>query len=254
MINLARPSIASLHITAMVNGLPLATATGFVVEHDAKKFLISNRHVVRGRDNDTDVAMHNLGGLPDTLVILHNVLGELGRWHGHGETLFDEDSKPKWFVHPKHRGEVDVIALPLTDLENVDVYSHDPWATGPQLAVGVSRPLFIVGFPFGITGGGATAVWVQGTMATEFDLDHENLPSFLIDSRTRKGQSGSPVIAYSARGTAVMDNGDVRVGTDNIERFVGVYSGRINEESDLGIVWKASVVREIVEGGLRESK
>jgi hypothetical protein len=33
--------------------------------------------------------------------------------------------------------------------------------------------------------------------------------------------------------------------------FVGVYSGRINEQSDLGLVWKAAAVREIVEGGVR---
>jgi hypothetical protein len=31
-----------------------------------------------------------------------------------------------------------------------------------------------------------------------------------------------------------------------ITRFLGVYSGRINNESDLGIVWKATMLRELV--------
>jgi hypothetical protein len=35
------------------------------------------------------------------------------------------------------------------------------------------------------------------------------------------------------------------------ETFLGVYSGRINEESDLGYVWKASALRELIEAGVR---
>jgi hypothetical protein len=29
-------------------------------------------------------------------------------------------------------------------------------------------------------------------------------------------------------------------------RLLGVYSGRINEQSDLGMVWKLSAIRELV--------
>jgi hypothetical protein len=30
-------------------------------------------------------------------------------------------------------------------------------------------------------------------------------------------------------------------------KFLGIYSGRVNAESDLGIVWKASAIKELVE-------
>ena len=30
-------------------------------------------------------------------------------------------------------------------------------------------------------------------------------------------------------------------------RFLGIYSGRINLESDLGIVWKASAIAELLD-------
>jgi hypothetical protein len=30
-------------------------------------------------------------------------------------------------------------------------------------------------------------------------------------------------------------------------RFLGIYSGRINDETDIGIVWKVSAIRELFE-------
>ena len=44
-----------------------------------------------------------------------------------------------------------------------------------------------------------------------------------------------------------MENGSVAVGAGAYTRFLGIYSGRINPESDLGIVWKARAIAELVE-------
>jgi hypothetical protein len=88
---------------------------------------------------------------------------------------------------------------------------------------------------------------VQGTVATEPSIDFQQLPCFLVDSRTRPGQSGSPVIAYHAGGAVPMQGGGVGVFAGPAQRLLGVYSGRVSEESDLGFVWKTSAVREILE-------
>jgi hypothetical protein len=58
------------------------------------------------------------------------------------------------------------------------------------------------------------------------------------------------VIAY-ATGTVELEGGTTVVTSGAIERFVGVYSGRINEQSDLGIVWKARGLAEILDGQQR---
>ncbi len=42
-----------------------------------------------------------------------------------------------------------------------------------------------------------------------------------------------------------MENGSTAV-IGEVIRFLGIYSGRINEESDLGIVWKATALSELV--------
>lgn len=190
--------------------------------------------------------MHPSGGVPDRLRVMHNAAGQLGAWVEKVEPLYDDSGLPLWFEHPVRKGEVDVVALPLTEVAGVDTHDYDPWAA-TQVAIATTEPLNIVGFPFGMTGGGSLAIWVRGFVATEVAIDFDGLPCFLVDSRTRQGQSGSPVIFYSGGGTYMAATGGLVLGGGPIEEFVGVYSGRINAESDLGIVWKASVVREIVE-------
>ena len=50
------------------------------------------------------------------------------------------------------------------------------------------------------------------------------------------------------------EQGNQTLGGPIAERFVGVYSGRINDESDLGRVWKAQALVEILDGKQRGPK
>lgn len=247
---LARPSVASLPLELRFEGQALSTATGFVIERNERRVLVTNWHVVTGRRPDTGALLSGSGGVPDEVVIMHNQAGALGTWVPKTEPLYASNGDPLWREHPGHRRAVDVVALELSQLDGVDIYAHDPWASGPGLAMGVTSGLSIVGFPFGITGGGGLGIWVQGTVATEPALDFEGMPRFLIDSRTRPGQSGSPVLAYHAGGAVPMQDGATAVFGGPVEQFVGVYSGRISDQSDLGFVWKTAAVRQVVDQGV----
>jgi hypothetical protein len=227
-------------------GNELGTATGFVVEDGRGTYLITNWHVVAGRHSTTGANLHPSGAWPDAVDIVHNVKGKLGVWHKVPEPLRDSGRQPLWYEHPTHGRKVDVVALPLTNLTDVDLHPHDASGGTHNFALGVSRGLSIIGFPFGMTGGGAFGIWVQGTIATEPEIDFNDLPCFLIDSRTRSGQSGSPVLFYSQGGMVPMADGGTSMFAGEVHKFMGVYSGRINEQSDLGLVWKARVVSEIL--------
>ena len=48
-------------------------------------------------------------------------------------------------------------------------------------------------------------------------------------------------------------NGHAQMNSGPVWQLLGVYSGRISTESDLGKVWKLSVLREVVEQGVRDS-
>jgi hypothetical protein len=250
-ITIARPSVASLALQGRsVTGAGLGSATGFVVERNGQRYLITNWHVASGRRPDTGALLSTTAAVPNELLVLHNVVGALGSWTPKVEPLYTQNGAPRWREHATHGRAVDVVALELTDIAGIAIHAHDPWAAGPGLATGVSSGVNIIGFPFGITGGGGLGVWVRGWIATEPTTDYNDLPCFLVDSRTRQGQSGSPVIIYEAGGAVSLADGSTAIFGGPVEQFLGVYSGRINEQSDLGFVWKASVVRDIVDAGV----
>lgn len=110
-----------------------------------------------------------------------------------------------------------------------------------------------MGFPFGRTAGGSYAIWLQGSIASEPFLDMDGLPRFLIDGRTRCGNSGSPVFAYRSAGLVTLQDGLLHQFPYPVWRFLGIYSGRIDDRTDLGYVWKKRVITEIIEGQVRGS-
>ncbi len=220
------------------------------MERETGPYLVTNFHVVSGRDPEAHTNVIPTGAWPDAIRIWHNAAGNLGSWVVKVEPLYDPQGIPLWLEHPVHQSKVDVVALPLTDTAGVAIYSYDPWAQ-VRAAVNMAGSLSIVGFPFGVRYAGAMATWVQGFVASEHEIDFEGLPRFLVDSRTRPGQSGSPIIFYTTTGNFRDIHGNTFLASGTIEEFVGVYSGRISEESDLGFVWKASVVRDIIDNGVR---
>jgi hypothetical protein len=239
---LPRASFASLLVGMSKGGKSLGTATGFIVERDAKRYLVTNRHVVRGEQPNA------LPKLPTELTVMQHVAGQLGQWSLRTESLYDK-GEPRWYEHAVQPLGIDVAVLPLSNDAGIDVYGYDPWDSNRMLSVQLSEPLNIIGFPFGVTSGGALGIWVRGFIATEIALDWNGLPRFLVDSRTRSGQSGSPVIAYSPAGAAThVATGGLATLDHDVEEFFGVYSGRINEQSDLGIVWKKHLICDIVDG------
>lgn len=249
---IARPSAASLFIVPSFGGTGLGSGTAFLVQHGGVTYLMTNWHNVSGRNPQTGATMHPSGTVPDSVKIFHNRAQNLGQWVEKVEPLYDASGARKWREHPAFpNGQVDAIALPLTDLNHVETIGYDPWNTGAvQPVFGASDNVNIIGFPFGLTGGGYLAIWIRGAVASEPQIDFNDRPCFLVDARTRPGQSGSPVIIYVGGGAFTSEEGNTVMGMGQVERLLGIYSGRINEESDLGFVWKVEALRTIVEQGI----
>ena len=243
---IAQPSVMSLFLEMRFGAQPLATGTGIVVQSTRGPVLVTNRHNLTGRNPETGQPLSPTGGVPDRVLILHNKAASLGHWVQREEELYDASEKPRWVEHSKLGPKADLAALPLTQVEDVQFYSYEPAKPGPDLMVGPADVVSVVGFPFGLTGGGALAVWATGFMATEPDIDYQGLPLFLVDCRSRPGQSGSAVIAYRSGGLVAMRAGGATAFNGPVHRFLGLYSGRINAQSDLGIVWKATAISELV--------
>jgi len=238
-------SCVSLHLECFFQGTLIGTGTGFIVVYDGTNYLITNWHVVTGRDPNTGEPMATTGVAdPDTIGIWHHDAKRLGSWHRIYEPLIDPTNGNKlWKEHPLGK-QVDVIGLALKPNDDIRVYPLDTSLAQTDLALAPSEPVSIVGFPFGIAAAGKFPIWKTGHTASDIDLNYDDKPIFLVDATTRPGMSGSPVFARRIGGyrasTAAWNLGG------NAVSFLGVYSGRIREQADVGMVWKPTVIDDIL--------
>ena len=228
------------------NDQVISSGTGFVIFSCKGPMLITNRHNVTGRDQKTNKCLSNTWAIPNKIKIYHNYIGVIGKWAARFEDLYDEES-PRWIEHPTLGKDADFIALPLNNINNVQMHAYDPACKDPEILIGPSESVSVVGFPFGLRSGGSFAVWATGFIASEPYVDHDSRPIFLIDCRTRPGQSGSAVIAYRGGGVVAKKGGVSSFYDGPVYQFLGIYSGRVNPESDIGIVWKSSAILELLE-------
>lgn len=76
-IAVAKPSLKSLFIEMLFNDTLLAVATGFVVFALRGPVLVTNRHNVTGRDQNSGQPLDpRNGGVPNRLVIHHSSTGQ----------------------------------------------------------------------------------------------------------------------------------------------------------------------------------
>lgn len=225
-------------------GKETGLGTGFIAISKRGPVLVTNYHNLTGLRPDTG---QPIGPSPDEVEILHILKHDRHSttWGPHVEPLYNADGR-LWVEHPKLGSRCDVVALPLTRLKGVTLFPYDlnPKACGSTIASGPPEMVSVIGFPFGRTAGGALPIWATGFVASELEVDFDDLPVFLVDCRARPGQSGSPVIAYRSNGYFTQQG--MHVWADPAWRFLGIYSGRIHKESDLGMVWKADVIRDVV--------
>lgn len=245
-------SLTSLYLGLYAGDSRCGQATGFVVRDSGRPYLITNWHVVTGRHPTSDSLLVPIS--PNSVSIWYPV-GDWSRgqckWVRAEESLYDGDSLPRWLEHPRGRA-VDVVAIPLSTCDSTKIVYGIDWA-GEDCDVGVfpAMPVSIIGFPKGLTGSGKFPIWKTGEIASEPDVDYLGLPAILVDVRTAEGMSGSPAFIRQY-GQYVSKGGGLVIGNDGT-RFVGVYSGIVLVQqpdraisSDLGLIWKPSVIKEVL--------
>ena len=246
-IGILKSSVQSLYILLLKDDRPLYSGTAIVVMSQFGPLLVTSRHLVTGKNQDTQRILSPSGITPNQVKIAHNRRDELGEWVIREEKLYDENGTPRWTDHPRLRASANIVALPLQDVFDVEFFPYDLVNIGPDLVVGLTDPVSIIGYPFGLRGGLSFPVWANGFIASEPAVDQFDLPTFLIDCRSRPGQAGSAVVAHSNGGSMIRSGGEYKQFNGPVTKLLGIFGGRVNKESDLGIVWRLSAVREVVE-------
>lgn len=230
--------------------MPGATGTAFFYKSNNDVFLVTNWHNVTGVNPATGEALHTKGLLPNLLRTHYkqwaNAAKSLLRSQ-HLDISLYHDNEPVWLEHSNRRG-VDVVAVPvlLSDFEN---FANECINTVDQefgLEVCAGMDCFILGFPENLVGAANTPIWKRGSIASE---PYQQYP-YYVDSATRKGMSGAPVIA---RHTGIFGmregrlTGNEIIGT--VEKFIAIYSGRVGDDAlgfQLGTAWQSNVLDDIL--------
>lgn len=237
----------------------LSSGTGFVYEHSGVSYLITNWHNVAGRNPITNECLSDKLAVPDMLSTMFRGKENPGKCYRQHLRLFADTRlcEPLWYEHPVHGHAVDVVALPIPGdiCNNFALFAINAIEFDSTFREEVADDAFIIGYPFIDTPYLQLPIWKRASIASEPTVDLEKLPKMLVDTATRSGLSGSPVVMQRV-GILGMSGGVIK-GQEIIGRirnFVGVYSGRIGvgeEKAQLGVVWKARVLLEIIEGKVR---
>jgi hypothetical protein len=243
----------------------LASGSGFFWSVGNRTFLVTNWHNLSGRDPSSGLPMSPTGGLPN--CVSFTVYKKTSEVDSDGYfslevvkatvPLCDSDlTNPRWYQHPTLGSSVDVAAIDVTEVlsfQGAHINCVNSLESDADIESFASQDVFIVGYPLGLVAGIPTPVWKRGTIATEPTFDPDGLPKLYVDAATRKGMSGSVVIArHIVLGNYRKKNGEeVQVLYARKDLVLGVYCGRLhphNIEAQLGIVWKRRTIEETILG------
>lgn len=230
----------------------LASGTAFFYRRNDRLFLISNWHNYSGRDPRTQQPLADHAGVPDRVSCFALLNGQYIErdWL---DIPLSNCERPEWYEHPQSGREVDVAALPVT-LDDRYIAIAVNQFTFTEMVLRVSHDVFILGYPLGLMNPHGLPVWKRASVASE---PGGSAPFFLVDSATRTGMSGAPVI-HRYRGYYKTDPEPKKVSPDDWfgegDNFVGIYSGRLgasHTEAQLGMVWKPHLIDEIIDGSCK---
>jgi hypothetical protein len=246
-------SRSALRLEARFGSTYAANATGLLYFACDQFYLVTNWHVVTGRHFETGKHLSPATAIePDRLCTWVLTSWEPAPQFALVELPLFEDpdgAQPRWLVHPRFGRSVDAVALPLDASLVGELLPAN--RTDQRIALDQGDDVFVLGFPKGLTGGLQFPIWKRGSIASVPWLSWRNLPAILIDTATREGMSGSPVIARSDQ--VLLGGMDIPLqGTGDSSMFIGVYSGRLGAsemEAQLGIVWREEAIYDIVAAG-----
>jgi len=249
MATIDQYSVATVPLEMFFNSTALSIGTGFFWQEENGFYLITNWHNVSGRDPFTGKHLSATAAEPNTLRIWWNEKGKLGNKFISVQPIRDAGDKPLWFVHPNYGSQIDVVAMPINPPANAEPYPINAMPND-KLLLQIGVEVFVLGYPFGV-GPAGLPIWKRGSIASEPDIIDPKRPVIFVDSASRPGMSGSPVIRRSWN-THAMEGGGTVMNGGTATRFVGVYSGRLATDDpndpQLGLTWPVNFVQEIIAG------
>jgi|GEM_PF-1331716 len=255
----------------------IGTGTGFLHRRSDSEFLITNWHVITGRNPKSP--QHLLDGYPDSPSAFRVYYAKRENQNflirSPEFALYRKDGKPNWIETTLGEERPDLVALPIEISQESAVSHIEDFKNPAKGSLRIGKEVVVVGYPFGIRADYPFPIWKRGYVASEPSLLVGGQPKFFLDMPGRPGLSGSPVFTVDSGFEATkelssliaqyeespvgelaekilkqLDPSALKSET-SILRFVGTFSGTMNDgdltKLGLGIVWNGAMIDRLFE-------
>ena len=244
------------------NDLCLHHATGFYWKKGDKSYVVTNWHVLTGKNPNTGDLLSDQGYIPAKIKIFgrppdqHFTRGPFIPTSRVPALISLNDEKVSCLQHQNfERLKIDVAIIEIsTDIigqESIGRYLNNYGFE--QLYHSVGSDCFIVGYPLKNYAGTMIPIWKRGSLATEPLISIDDKPMFIVDASTMEGMSGAPIFRRTF-GPVYMSDKTLRLDAAVTTEFVGIYSGRLKsremEATNLGYAWYGNLIDEIITEGV----
>jgi len=282
---MAEVSNSVVHLTMRFQKTVLSIGTGVIYQHASEYYIVTAWHNLSGRHSESLQPLSDNLAIPDNVVVNLAISMPGGGLMRPSITipLIDQE-KSLYYIHPENWPRVDVAIIPFDPhatylsegrLSTGDLYETalspimnvvgsgtseicpiqkylvpdsgviDKWFD----SVDVTEELFIPGYPHNVQDYYVQPVWKRATIASSVKYGWNREPKFLIDSASKSGMSGSPVLYYSPIGTVEIPGAKYTFNRE-VAILAGIYVGRLGVQGErdpqIGTVWKKSVIDEII--------
>jgi hypothetical protein len=240
-------SASSLFVEIFHGATRMATASGFIIQKNGHRYLVSNQHVLRNWDVTTSTWANPSHPFAPDRVLLHYIDPTTALEVVRTELLFDGGVSRVVNMSLNEGGMLrnyDLSALPLNNDAGAPILPVDydrrisPEYTVKDLVLFPTTPLFAVGFPRGYRVGGILPTWKQETLASDLIAGTYEM---LADGLWIPGMSGSPVYLVTQT-FQFLDGGSINRNVAGAY-FVGIQSA-IQPALGLSLIIPGSKARE----------
>lgn len=240
-------------------------ATGFFWRHRGKAFLVTNWHVLTGRNIFTGKTTSSTGYIPAEIRFFGFTFSKVGPHlqFTRPDVVYqlEEGVAEKLNDMAVTSVPYDICALPIpvelifdrqeatskhAEAGGASCYVNDHLEQGVISHVG--DDCFILGYPLRSYGGLMPPIWKRGGIASEPLLGVSNRPIFFVDAATSDGMSGAPILRRVSTGWETQGN---TIRETYRYGLIGIYGGRVKvanaELHGAGYGWYGSLISKVIE-------
>jgi hypothetical protein len=256
-----------LHRNDGADGVPF-TASGFFWLRNGQPHLVTNWHVVSGRNLFTD-KLGPTGFIPQKISFYGLDISAQGsdlRFQRTRYTIqFNQDLQDVLEKPPLIDGQpVDVWAAPIApgvvfgkDSERKGFVGAAETSCfvnehlGKPIVTRAGDDCFILGYPLNNSAGLRSPIWKRGSIASDTNIGVDGRPIFFVDAAVTRGMSGSPIFRRAV--TVVAHNRDIDAIQEYTHfEFIGIYAGHLEcktlEDTNIGYGWYRTLIDRVASG------